>query len=451
MEKSAVRKIREFYFRVVNCFHTGTCFQNREDESPLLARFDKPFRVLLLAARGFKDDNCALHASALTFYSLLSIVPLLAMAFGIAKGFGFEKLLEKRLMEEFQGQQEVLTWMITFANAMLDNTQAGLVAGIGVIVLFWSVIKVLGHIEYSFNTIWHIRETRSYWRKFSDYLAIMMISPILVILSGSVTVFIKTRVTEISEQIALVGYFSPAIFFGLNLLPFCLIWMLFTFLYILMPNTRIKFSAGIVAGMIAGTLYQLAQWSYIGFQVGMAQNNAIYGSFAALPLFLAWLQISWLIVLGGSEIAFAQQNLADYEQAREYSRISPCLHRLLTLQAARVMVKNFALGASPLTRIDIARRLSLPIGLVNRLVTDLLDSGTFTEIIVPKNREPAFQPARDIQLYTLSYMIEALEKRGSHSLDCASVAGKEDRIYQSLVAFRDVIESSPANILLKDI
>lgn len=453
MKKTATRKFSDLRSWAVDCFRAGTCFLDLQHQSPQTARLLRPLRVLLLAVRGFKEDNCPLHASALTFYSILSIVPVLAMAFGVAKGFGFEKLLEKRIMEEFQSQQEVLTWMISFANSMLENTRGGVVAGIGVVVLFWSVIKVLSHIEHSFNAIWYIAETRSYWRKFSDYLAIMLISPLLIIMSSSVTVFIRTQVTTITERIALLGYFNQAIFFTLKLLPFCLIWVLFSLLYILMPNTRVKFSAGILAGVIAGTLYQMAQLTYIGFQVGVARYNAVYGSFTALPLFLVWLQISWLIVLFGAEIAFAHQNVEDYELDRECGRISPYLLRLLTLQAARLMVKNFAAGEPPMTRIELSRRLSLPGRLANHILQDLVDSGTFNQTAVPKQKEPAFQPARDIQLYTVAYLIEALDKRGSHALarSADAEAGAENGISQSLKSFKEAMEASPANALLKDL
>ena len=266
--------------------------------------FIKQLRILLLAIRGFHGDKCPLQASALTFYSILSVVPVVAMAFGVAKGFGFQKLLEKQLLEKFPGQEEVMMQVVNFALSLLENTKGGMIAGIGVAVLLWTVIKVLSNIERSFNTIWEIKKSRTFGRKFSDYLSIMLISPILVIMSSSVTVFITTQVTLITEKIALLGIFSSLIFFILKLLPYCLVWILFTFIYILMPNTKVNFSSGFIAGVFAGTIFQLAQWAYIYFQVGVAKYNAIYGSFAALPLFLVWLQLSWLIVLLGAEISF---------------------------------------------------------------------------------------------------------------------------------------------------
>jgi membrane protein len=448
--KTAKLKIRDLYSRV-SVYLRGGQGPALQTGSPGQARLPRPVRVLLEAFRGFQENKCPLHASALTFYSILSIVPVLAMVFGIAKGFGFEKLLERRLMEELYGQQEVLSWLITFANRMLENTRGGLVAGLGVAALFWAVVKVLSHIEASFNTIWRVRETRGYWRKFSDYQAIMLISPLLMIMSSSAAVFINTQVTLITERVALLGYFSEAIFLGLRILPFLLIWVLFSFLYILIPNTRVNFGAGILAGVIAGTLFQLTQGAYIQFQVGVARHNAIYGSFTALPLFLIWLQISWLIVLLGAQFAFAQQNLERCEANRQWGRISPYRLRLLTLEAARLMVRNFATGDPPLTRNELAHELSLPPHLVDRILQDLLESGTFSETRHPESHEPAFQPARDIHLLTLAALVEALDKRGRRLPAEGVAAGEKDGIAQSLAAFQKEIEASPANILVKDL
>jgi membrane protein len=192
----------------------------------------KQLRIILLAFRGYLEDRCLLRASSLTFYTLLSIVPVVAMFFGVAKGFGFERRLERELFERFPGQEEVLGQVINFANSLLEETQGGLIAGIGMLVLFWSVLKVLGHIEMAFiemalNDIWEIKKQRSWVRKFTDYLSIILISPILVLMSGSVTVFITSQVTQITQKVALLGAISPLIFSLLTLTPYVLIWALF--------------------------------------------------------------------------------------------------------------------------------------------------------------------------------------------------------------------------------
>ena len=194
-----------------------------KDFSQSKSFFVKQLRILLLVVRGFDEDKCYLKASALTFYSLLSIVPVIAMVFGIAKGFGFQEVLQKDLLEKFPAQEEVLIQVFNFAQSLLENTKGGFVAGIGVVILFWTVIKVLGNIEKSFNDIWGVKKSRTWGRKFSDYLSVMLIGPLLLILSSSTTVFITTQVTFITEKFALLGTISSIIFLALKILPYCMI------------------------------------------------------------------------------------------------------------------------------------------------------------------------------------------------------------------------------------
>jgi len=231
----------------------------------------RQLRIILLAIRGFAEDKCKLQASALTFYSLMSVVPVVAMAFGIAKGFGFEDRLETQILTSMQGQEEVAQRIIGFTQSLLENTQGGWIAGIGIAVLFWSVIGVLGNIENSFNGIWGIKKSRTLGRKFSDYLSIMMICPVLFIMSSSVTVLITSQVTLLIEKLAFLGPIGTIIIISLKILPYAVIWIMFTFTYMFMPNTKVNFKSGFIAGIIAGTIYQIIQWAYIAFQIGVSK------------------------------------------------------------------------------------------------------------------------------------------------------------------------------------
>ena len=410
----------------------------------------RQLRMILLAFRGYDEDRCLLRASSLTFYTLLSIVPVAAMFFGVAKGFGFERRLQEELFNRFPGQEAVLNQVISFSNSLLEQTQGGLIAGIGMLVLFWAVLKVLGHIEMALNDIWGIKESRSWGRKFSDYLSIMLISPILVLMSGSVTVFITTRVAQITQKVELMGVISQLIFLLLKFTPYVLIWALFTFLYIIMPNTKVNFKAGLLGGVVAGTLYQIAQWGYISFQIGAAKYNAIYGSFAALPLFLMWLQISWWIVLFGAELSFANQNVDTYEYEPDCLRVSPGFKKLLALQIAHLLIKKFENGDRPLTDSQISAQLEMPIRLVHNILFDLVESGLVSEIKTQADKEFAYQPARDINNLTIQYVLEALDQKGTDNIP---VARTEDyqALSDALQNFSEAMEKLPANKLLKDI
>ena len=432
-------------------FLQSEIWQLRLDEIPRVKAVPIKFlRIAVISVRGFAEDNCLLRASSLTFYCLLSIVPVAAMAFGIAKGFGFEKRLETQLLEQIPGQEEVLLQVVDAAHRFLENTQGGLIAGIGVVVLFWSVVKVLSHIESAFNRIWQIDRPRTFGRKFADYLSIMLIGPVMVIMSSSVTVFITTRITEITQKVALLGMLSALIFSLLKLLPYGLIWVLFTIMYMLMPNTRVRFGPGFLAGVMAGTAYQIAQWAYISFQVGVARYNAIYGSFAALPLFLIWLQISWMIVLFGAEISYAGQHGDTYEPESAYSRISPYLRQVIALMVARLIVKRFSAGKMPLTSQGISDQLALPQTLVRQSLDNLVDSQTVARTCSADLDPPVYQPAVDIGRLTVHRVMEALMRTGSEDIGMKPTPEFES-LDRTLKAFSEAVDRSAANKLLKDV
>jgi len=432
-------------------FVSGDIWRTRlSDMPPWKSRFIRMLRVLLLAIRGFKEDACMLRASSLTFYTMLSIVPVAAMAFGIAKGFGFQKVLEEQLYENFPGQEEVVGKVVLFAQSLLETTKGGVIAGIGLVLLFWAVVKVLSNIEDSFNSIWGVQQPRSIARKFSDYLSLMLISPLLVIMQSSAAVFITTHVNQITQKIALLDYFSSLIGFSFTLIPYVIVWVLFTMIYLIMPNTRVKFSSGMIAGIIAGTGYQLFQGLYISLQVGAARYNAIYGSFAALPLFLAWLQISWIIVLFGAEISFAKQNAQDYEFETDTSQASPGLRKLIALRVARLVVHKFIAGEKPLTAASIASELDQPTRLTQRVLGELVESGIFNEVLIEKSETPTYVPARDVDQFTLSFIIEALEARGVN--DPPLPEGQDtSSLVLALEQLRESLRQSPGNRNLKEL
>ncbi len=410
----------------------------------------KPLRILLLALRGFNEDKCQLRASALTFYSLLSIVPVVAMAFGIAKGFGFDNMLERQLLSKFAGQEEVMLKIVNFAQELLKNTRGGVVAGIGVAILFWTVIKVLGNIEKSFNDIWGIKKPRPIGRKLSDYLSIMLICPVLIIASSSATVFLTTQIKLIITKVEFLGSFSPLILSTLKVLPYGIIWVVFSFIYIFMPNGKVNFKSGILAGVIAGTVYQLVQWGYVNFQVGVSKFNAIYGSFAALPLFLMWLQISWLVVLLGAEISFAHQNVDTYEFEPDCLNISYSFKKLLTLEVMNLLAVNFSKCKPAMTAGQISHRLEIPIRLVRQIIFELNSSGLLSEIKTEEYKKVAYQPACDINSLTIKRVIDVLENRGIDNIPVAKTKGLE-KLSKKLETFGKIIDNSSENTLLKEI
>lgn len=405
-------------------------------------------RCFAFAAKCFKEDQCNLRASALTLYTLLSIVPVLAMAFGISKGFGVEKMLEQRLFDTFPGQEEVINQVITFSLNLLQRTKGGIIAGLGVVFLVWAVIKMISHIEESFNTIWWVKESRPVVRKFADYIALVFTAPFFLIFSGSATIFVATRLTDFIENSSIP--FQGLITFSLKYLPFTSIWLLFIFFYIFIPNTRVNIKTAAVGGIIAGSLYQIGQIVYLNLQVGVSHYNAIYGSFAALPLFIIWLQVSWIILLIGAEISFALENVNNIDdQDMTYDGISIRSRKLICLRIVHLCVSRFRKGESPMTCSEMSDELKVPFKITKLFLFNLVQAGVLSRVSLKEENE-GYQPARPIESLSVMEVLVALERHGD--TDIALAGGQEVEVLeQSLDDISHAGFESKGERLLTDI
>lgn len=443
----------EMISKLIQFLQKGIWEIQLKELSPLKAIPLKYLRILLLAGLGFWKDHCQKNASMLTYYSLLNIVPLIAVAFGIAKGFGLEKIIEKQIVQiatRANWQADATEQILQFSRSMLEHVKGGVIAGIGVLMLFWTVISILGKIESSLNTIWDIQKTRPLVRKFTDYITLIVFAPILFVISSSATVLVASHLKAIMNKIALLGVFSSVILFLLNLLPYVSIWVLLTLLYIVLPNTKVPIRSGLLGALAAGTVFQIIQWIYIKFQIGITKYGAIYGSFAALPLFLIWVQTSWMIILFGAEIAHANEHYETFGFHPDYSRISPSSKKLLILRIFHLLVEKFAKGEKPLALKQISNTLQIPLRLVRQLLNELLEAGLVVEVSRGKNGEMAFQPAKTIEGITIKNVLEVYEQRGDSFLP-QSVSGEAQQILKYLKEIEAAMERSPGNIHLKEI
>jgi len=407
----------------------------------------EPLYILIAAARSFQKDKCPLWASALTFYSVMSIVPVAAMAFGIAKGFGLENMLKTQLVEKFPEQQQVMKFIIDFADTLLHNTSGEMVAGIGVIVLFWSVVRVLENIEMSFNYIWGVSVNRNFIRKMSDYLSMMLICPILVIVSGSITVFVSAQLADIPNKLSLLQAFGPLIYVVIKSLPFVMAWIMFSFIYIIIPNTRVNYKSGIMAGIIAGTMYQLFQMGYIFIQMALSKSNAIYGSFSALPLFLVWMQLNWMLVLFGAEISSVAQNFSIFRIRSEEDRpLSGRSVKILALRIINFIVKNFKDCSTAPTDLEIAAVMKADFRTVKDVLDRCVGTGVLNEIVRngKGNGAHSYQPAFDIEKMTVRKICDSMDQYGKDIFEKGFPPEYE--------SFRVAVDSSeePSSIVLPD-
>jgi membrane protein len=440
MKKDLIQRLTQFFEKDIWKIST-------KDNHPVFNFLVKQGRILFIAAKGFNKDKIQLRASALSFYTLLSIVPILAMIFGISQGFGLQEYLKNMLTERFQEHQDMLGVLLNFVDRYLARINGGFITGIGMIILFWSVMKVLANIESSFNNIWQVKKSRMITRQFTDYLSLLVIAPLFLILASSFNV---SNVQAISDSIPFLRYLDSVLKVLVTVLSYTLIWFVFTLIYIVIPNTRVRFVPALIAGILAGTLFQLLQWGYVNFQSLLSGYGAIYGTFAALPLFMMWLELSWLIVLLGAEISFAYQNAVHYEQEAEDIEVSLKQRKVLELLVAHKIIRNFTEGMQPLNAAEIADQLGIPVRIVRDLLYELLSARIIIETLTHEVREVAYQPALDPANITVSYVIDALDRQGQ-VVNFDKVSGELEKLSRIVDSFYETIRQSSNNAVLKDI
>lgn len=405
-------------------------------------------RVWIISIAEFKKDKIIDKASALTYFSLLSIVPVIAMGFGIAKGFGLEDRLEAELDNLlFGGQTDMLHQVLEFSKKMLAEADGGIISGISFLFLLYAVLRLMFNIELAFNDIWDTK-SRTWQRKVSDYIAIVLLGPIFIILSSSATVFVTSVLQTLSGEIELLGLFQPAILFALKFTPYVIVSVLLMLLYLIFPNTRVKFWPAFIAAILAGTAFQLTQWGWINGQVYLTRYNTIYGTFAALPLFMIYLQLSWLIILFGAEYAFATQNANVWEYRHTGMQMSLAHRKKVTLLILRHMVKNFELGNKPMTISELSLITQIPYRFIKHILRELDAVGLVNRIMDDEHER--YQPGTDINRLDIYTIFRKLEYKGFNELKT-----DDDEVFNSigelLEGLEDEMKVSSSNKLLKDL
>lgn len=410
----------------------------------MLKSIRNTYRLTVASLKDFIHDQCYLRASALTFYTLLSIVPVLAVAIGVAKGFGLDVYLEARLMETFSQQKYVIASAISFAHSLLQHSKGGIIAGIGVILLLGTNFTLLGNIESSLNAIWKVAQPRSWTRKLSDYLATMILCPIFFIASSSLTLYLKASIINFALHPLFFGFSATYLVFLLKVIPFILSWILFSCIYVLMPNTRGKLVSRMLAGILAGTLFQIWQWIYINFQVEIFNYGAVYGTFAVLPLFLVWVQASWLIVLFGAELA------AHFEEDHDiiFNRTNT---RFISEKQSAVLIlaycmESFITGKT-VTAKKIALELGLPISALLRILRSLIKEKLLIEVVSKDQIVSTYQPKRDLRLLTLAEVSIIWDKTTEIPVQDTYLV---EKMLMSFSDFYQLINNSDVNLTLEE-
>ena len=421
--------------KIPDLLHTET----PEDWRGLKGKFVSILQFIYSISINFSTHQGFLRAAALTYTTVLSLVPFLAIAFSVLKGLGAQNALEPLLQQIAGDSEETISRLIAYVN----NTNVKSMGAIGLVMLIVTVISLMGNIEEAFNAVWGVSETRSLQRRFSDYLSVVIVGPILLLAATSMTSSLQSQ--WVLQWLIQNTYLGDAILMLFRLLPYLSVWIAMVFLYIFIPNTKIRFASAVTGGVVAGTAWELAQWGYFHFQVGVANYNAIYGTLAAVPVFLVWIYTSWLIVLFGLEIVCAHQHRGHVMSSAATGFTATAREQLAVALLLQVNL-HFQKGGAPQTAQQLADELNVPLKPLEIVFDELEQLGY---LVATPGDNFGWLPARDPSEVRINEVIEAL--RGSAALQVTTPAMKlaEEVIRQGWDGSRTCLEGMTMRDLLK--
>ncbi len=387
----------------------------RDEVSAVRFFFYKLLKMLLLTVEWFLDKKMFVAAASLTYSTLLAIVPIIAVVFAIARGFGYNIYIEQWFRDTLSSQPQAAETIISFVNSYLVHTKSGVFLGVGLLFMLWTVIMLIDNIEQVFNDIWQVNKPRSIYRTITDYTSMFFLAPIGIVVTSGLTIAVTSFAGNNLSETYVLG---PLLRFLIDLTPFLLMSAVFVFLYIFMPNTKVNFSSAIVPGILAGCAMQGLQFAYIHSQIWVTGYNAIYGSFAALPLFLLWVQISWIICLFGANLCYTNQNLEDFAFRTNTSDLSHRYKLMLSLLLASRICKRFEEGERPYTALELKLQTGIPIRMVHDLLNELVELNVISEVNTgDKGDDTYYQPAISLDKLSVRMVVDRIEAKGKWKLD----------------------------------
>ncbi|HJE87469.1 YihY/virulence factor BrkB family protein [Rikenella microfusus] len=442
--KQLFQKIKQFVIDTIRFFTYDIWRISSIDSSVKRVGLYNLLKSFILAIRNIRGAQLNIRAGALTYSTLLSIVPVLAVLFAIARGFGFQNIVQSELFRYFAGQEDLLRKAMGFIDQSIEYAKGGVFLGVGIVLLLYTVFSLLSKIESNFNDIWQIRRGRPYVRQFTDYLALVVITPVFLICNAGFSILLSTA----AGQEHILGWAIAPI---AKSIPYLITILLFVFLYMYVPNTKVRFGSALFAGLFTGIAFQIFQMLYIGGQIWISKYNAIYGSFAALPLLLLWLQLSWFICLFGAELAFAHQNVSKFDFEQETKNISRRYRDFTLLTVMYLIVKRFETGETPYTADAISERYRIPTQLTSDTLDTLLKIGLVAETPAEDDKVvPAYIPARDIGRLSVGDLFERVDTYGSEDfrIDIKNDFAQE---WQTILNLRETAYNRKNTVLIKDL
>ena len=399
-------------------------------------------RVIYLSIQKSRKDEIQTKAHALTFITALSIVPLLAISFSIAKGFGMDMRLKTLLYEHMTGvRPEIIERILEYVR----NTNVGTLGTLGLMIIIFTALKTVESMENAFNKIWGVTKQRSFFRKFSDYLSVIVICPLLVIAATGLTASLKSN--TFVDMLLKTEYVGTLLHFVLSLGSHFTLWLAFSATYIFLPNVRIPIWHAFVGGICAGTMWNVVQDIYINFQVSVAKYNAIYGTFASLPMFLIWLYVSWLIILFGAEISWALGGEKDIQRLQTTDTLQPNVLENIAVKLTLLSGNRFRRGDKPLTIQETARYLNEDPLLIAHIVKGLNGSGILSKLAEKPHR---YQPSRDLEKITIQDIVNAVHGVGK-AVPLRANGNQKDIAVNVLEKARELKKGELSRITLQDL
>ncbi len=437
-----IEKISNFIKKVIHFLTYDIWRFTRDELSAKRMTLYDILKSFILVFRNIDRTELNTRAAALTYKNLLSIVPILAVLFAIARGFGLQDEVQRELVKYFEGQADLINRAMTFIDNSLQYAHGGVFLGIGVVILLYTVVNLLSSIEDNFNLIWNIKNGRTYYRQFTDYLALIVIAPVFLICNAGFSILLSN-----TANMELIGYMVRPI---IKIAPFLITIFLFTFLYIYIPNTKVRFMPAFIAGTFSGTVFQIFQMLYIGGQIWISKYNAIYGSFAALPLLMLWLQLSWFILLFGVQLSYAYQNVAKFSFEQETKNISRRFKDFVLLAILSLIVNRFEKGEKPYTADEISMIHRIPTKLTSESIYYLLELGVIVETPTIDLLVPAYVPAIDINKLTVGYLLNRINSHGSEDFKI-DIDVEFNREWQRILDIEEQLICEENDILIKDL
>lgn len=432
--------------RLVNFLQVGIWKLDKSDVSSFRYLFYEVIKKLMLAIKFFTTKRVMNSAAALTYSTLLAIVPIMAVVFAIARGFGYSKYIEAWFRDALTSQPKVAETIIGFVNSYLVHTKSGIFLGLGLLFMLWTVLMLTSNIEKTFNDIWQVKKPRGFFRTCTDYLAMFFLIPIIIVLTSGISIFVSTFFTKMNDYMLLGSLVRSMVF----LMPYLFMSLIFTALYVFMPNTRVKLRYAIIPGILAGVAMQWLQLFYIHSQIWVSSYNAIYGSFAALPLFMLWVQISWSICLFGAELCYTSQNSEDYTFTDTH-KISYKYRLMLCCILLSTVCKRFDEGKKPYTILKLKLATNIPTRIISDLLYDMVQANLIIEISNDeKDEECTYIPAESTSNISIGMMIDRLESHGKWTLNI-DLRKTTSQLWGKAYNMHKAYLHSNRDILLKDL